>query len=396
MTREDDPLARDIEAGLQRDRLADARWAQSVERALVRTETMPQRRGLARVGWFGGGVRLAGGVVAGVAAIGLAVVLVNLPGLIGSRSPAGDLPALEAIDPYVVAREASPPEETIGTLVADGSLWAATLGGQLHRLDPVSGSPLGVTDLDGNTCGPLTASPGAVWVPICPSGPVGPDAPTTLVRADTGSGEVTASVLLDGRAVGQPAVVGGTLWVIEDGPAGALRPIDVASGAAGTPIEVGGAISNAAAGFGSLWLSAPDERAVLRFDPSQASVVQRIAVSGVPGALWTKGESVWVGLAAEGTVLEIDASLARVIASIPIGDRPAVQFGASSGEDIWVLTADEMLRVDPVPARLVQRLDVGPHNVDFAPQFVGSTYAMAPADGWWFVPPEGEMVRLQP
>ena len=108
MNRKNDPLERDIQAGLQQDRLGDARWAQSVESALARTETMPQRRRLARVGWFGGGLRLAGGIAAAAAVVGLAVVLVNLPGLVGSQPPAGELPPLEAIDPYVVADNRKP------------------------------------------------------------------------------------------------------------------------------------------------------------------------------------------------------------------------------------------------------------------------------------------------
>jgi len=395
MTRDDDALERDTQAGLRRDRPDDSRWAASVERALARTEGTPQRRGLARLGWVGGGLRLAGGFAAAAAVVGLTVVLVNLPGFVGSRPRAGAVPSLEAIDPYIVASATTPPEETIGTLVADGSLWAATLRGQLHRMDPVSGSPVGVTDLDGNTCGPLTASPGAVWIPICPTGPVGPDTPTTLVGADTATGAVTASVLLAGRAVGQPALLGETLWVIEDGAAGTLRPIALATGMAGPAVQVGNPISNVVAGFGSLWLSAPDERTVLRFDPGQGAVIQRIAVPGVPGALLTRDESVWVGLAGEGTMIEIDASLAAAIASVPIGDRPAVQLSVS-GDDIWVLTADELLRVDPAQARLTQRLNVGPHAVNFPPQFVGSTYAIAVDGGVWFVPPEGDMVRLQP
>ena len=52
--------------------------------------------------------------------------------------------------------------------------------------------------------------------------------------------------------------------------------------------------------------------------------------------------------------------------------------------------------LDPVTFTVVDRLSVGTHAVSFEPQFVGPTYAMAVGSTIWFVPPRGEMIRIEP
>ena len=47
-------------------------------------------------------------------------------------------------------------------------------------------------------------------------------------------------------------------------------------------------------GAGSLWMTAPNEQLVLRVDPGSRKVIDRISVSGQPGAITYGAGAIWV------------------------------------------------------------------------------------------------------
>jgi YVTN family beta-propeller protein len=103
-----------------------------------------------------------------------------------------------------------------------------------------------------------------------------------------------------------------------------------------------------AAGHGSLWLADTNAAAVVRVDPANATVVDRIPVGINAGALAVGGGSVWAAGVPGDKVVRIDPATGRVTQTVSLGGArlSALAFGAGG---LWVadVTDDSLLQVDP-------------------------------------------------
>ena len=124
-------------------------------------------------------------------------------------------------------------------------------------------------------------------------------------------------------------------------------------------VQLGGIPSDAAAGFGSLWVT--DYRgAVLRVDPAGRRVQQRIPLGGTASSIavdragvWVMTESGVIGAAAH--LNRIDPSDGRITARVPLVTFDAAL--AAEDDAVWVLARHDespwIKRVDPSTAQPV-------------------------------------------
>jgi PQQ-like domain len=118
--------------------------------------------------------------------------------------------------------------------------------------------------------------------------------------------------------------------------------------------------------FGSVWLSATNDEAVLRVDPRTRRVLARIPV-GMDVNLGAGGGAVWAvprrPTVEQARLIRIDPRTNRVVARIPI-PSPGARYplgGAAvvAGERVWVVGAQGLVAVDPARNRPVRQIVLG-------------------------------------
>jgi DNA-binding beta-propeller fold protein YncE len=118
---------------------------------------------------------------------------------------------LVAIDPAqrrVVAQVATG-AAPIAASFADGSGWVANTGdASVTRFDPATGQVQATIAVPGGNIGPLLAADGAIWVSVYGG--------AAVVRIDPSDNAVAATIQV-GVHPQRMALVGSTLWLVEDG-----------------------------------------------------------------------------------------------------------------------------------------------------------------------------------
>ena len=139
-------------------------------------------------------------------------------------------------------------------------------------------------------------------------------------------------------------------------------------------VQLGASPSDAATGFGSLWVT-DYPGAVLRVDPAGRRVQQRIPLGGTASSIAVDRAGVWVmtesdvdGVPAH--LIRIDPSDGRITAVVPFETFDAAL--AADGDAVWVLARHDespwIKRVDPATAEPVAeaRTDAGAVGVAVA------------------------------
>ena len=128
-----------------------------------------------------------------------------------------------------------------------------------------------------------------------------------------------------------------------------------------------------AATVGSLWLSDTRDQAVLRVDPTDGLIVDRIAVPGEPGGIVIGDGAIWVASTIAGTISRIDPATAQVTQTVPleIGNAAALGFGQGR---LWVddATGHSLVEVSPRTGKrvLTLPLDLRPTSLAVGRQAV--------------------------
>jgi streptogramin lyase len=156
-------------------------------------------------------------------------------------------------------------------------------------------------------------------------------------------------------------------------------------------VQLGGIPADAAAGFGSLWVT--DYRgAVLRVDPVTRQVQRRVPLAGTASSIVVDRAAVWVmteagviGTAAH--LNRIDPASGRITARVPFVTFDAAL--ASDGDAVWMLARHSespwVKRVDPASGRPVAsaRTDAG----------VTGVAAAAAGDSIWTLDARGTITQ---
>jgi DNA-binding beta-propeller fold protein YncE len=149
------------------------------------------------------------------------------------------------------------------------------------------------------------------------------------------------------------AVGAGSVWLTNGSKR--LFRVDARSGRV-TPIAVGRRLEAVAAGAGALWAIGSGSETVVRVDPRDGVVTDRLSIGdrvGSPVAIAATSRAVWVLDGGSATVTEIDPRTVEVVAKIAVGvDRVPMDI-AAAGDTAWVATGDGTLA----------RLDAGSTSV---------------------------------
>jgi YVTN family beta-propeller protein len=144
-----------------------------------------------------------------------------------------------------------------------------------------------------------------------------------------------------------------------------------------------------AAGEGAIWVRDINGREVLRVDPQQNAIVDRISLplpsspnfSLLSGIAAGDG-AVWVSLASHDELLRIDPATDAIVARVPVGDAPA-GIAVMPGS-VWVANrfGHSVSRIDASTNRVVATIAVGQGELD------GPSSIAAGAGAVWVVVPE--------
>jgi streptogramin lyase len=164
----------------------------------------------------------------------------------------GDLERIDPAKNKVVKRW--PLAGAVGLVGAFGSIWGAGSTGVV-RIDPATNKLLATVAVPG--AGWTAASDDAVWVT---SG-------NGVVRIDPATNMVAATIDLKTAALGDPAVVGGMLWVPKI-RANAIAIVDPATNAVVQSVKAGAGPFVVTEIAGEAWVPSWRGRDVWRFKPS--------------------------------------------------------------------------------------------------------------------------------
>ncbi len=227
-----------------------------------------------------------------------------------------------------------------GVAVGAGSVWVSDPGrGEILRIDPASSRVVRTIAVGGRP-GPIAFGGNRVWM--------ADEAGAGVTAINAGSGEVFKRGLVPHAAPLRLAVGAGGLWV-SSASTGAVRRIDLSSGAPAPPIPVGRGPAGVTVAHGLVWVANSRGDTVTKVDPSISAVLgDPIEVGGRPGGIDAGTSTVWVASAAEDAVTRIDLeSGERSGAPIEVGSEPgAVAVGGSA---VWVADNGEgaITRIEP-------------------------------------------------
>jgi len=276
-------------------------------------------------------------VAAGIGLVALVALVAGVIWLVG-RDPS-DAPSAEP--------DLTPPAaETQGEIAAIGGETPAApvvVGGSLVRLDATTGEVVATVPLDGTPLS-VAADDRYVWV-VDDSG--------TLSRIDAGSNQVTATFDAPESADDFPGLLAAGEDVLLTRWLGENRGVEVLHLAAGSDaferfdLPDSGWWLNPVIAGGSLWVSVgepPGPTEVLRVDPETGSVLARL--KGLWGYLIAAGDFVWVADLEKQEFIRVDTETNELSKPskehfFPAGEgRPAAAFGDGM---VWVLGPGQTL-----------------------------------------------------
>ena len=174
--------------------------------------------------------------------------------------------------------------------------------------------------------------------------------PNTVIRIDTVTDEVVATIEVDGRPHGLVADES-NVWITvglcaSDDPAsctdGTIVRIDSATNEVAETIAIGTWGYAMAVHEGTIWVSSFEDDLVVRVDHEQRRVVAEIPVTD-PTGIVASADGVWTSLHYTGLVARIDPATNEVT-MLDTG-TVATEFIALSDDAVWVTTGDRSLEV---------------------------------------------------
>jgi YVTN family beta-propeller protein len=223
----------------------------------------------------------------------------------------------------------------------DGSLWVTTtiewddsdnlLPASLVRVNPVTGQQQATVPI-GRGAYDVEVSPGAVWVTAYED--------NAVLRVDTATNTVAATIPVPGRPVGV-AFGAGSLWVSSED--GKVARIDPATNSIVTTIQTQDTGGYVAFGGGAVWVTNAGYKGqadgmLTRIDPATNGVTASVTVGTYPWSLAYAGGSVWVGLRDTATVVRVSATTNAVLNRVTVDDN--VDSIAATDHAVWAVHPD--------------------------------------------------------
>ena len=294
-------------------------------------------------------------------------------------SPAAGSPAPTA--PPAAATTAPSPTDELATLVelelnvnggpdfpvaAFGSLWLLRPDQNepsIARFDVQTGAIVADIPVRNRLCQATGASPDAIWA--CSLNGLLRINPAT----NQPSGEVTAAI---GQYYGQLPFGAGSLWALggEITATNILLRVDPKKMVVAASIPLGfngGALAfDFDFDFDAVWITAPNEGKLVRFDPATGRLTDHLTGLEAPGSVTTGFGSLWVGLydsrdktppAGAPTVARGDPATGKIEALIAVGSVPLGACIHAGTAGVWVRSPDPFLAlIDPSTNKVVRNV----------------------------------------
>lgn len=219
-----------------------------------------------------------------------------------------------------------------GVVIDGPRVWVSSYADStLRRVDRTSGHAFAPVTVGSQPCG-LAVGAGSVWVEDYGS--------SEVTRVDARTGRVQSTIAV-GASPYDVTFAAGAAWVT-DNLDGTVSRLDARTNAR-TVIRTGGHPVGIVAAAGALWVGTGNE--IVRIDPRQGAVTDRLP--GRPGAGWTaaSGDDVWVMNGQDGSVTHVDAAHRTVLRTVSVG--PAPLDGDAADGAVWVPLKDgRVVRLD--------------------------------------------------
>jgi virginiamycin B lyase len=236
---------------------------------------------------------------------------------------------------------------------ARDSVWVANSSKQtIQRIDPATNRASEAHTSIQQPCSGLTVAFGSVWAVDC--------ANNVVVRVDARSGRAVARIpLIAATDEGLTTATADGVFVLGQNGLNTkifLAKVDPTKNRITTRIPVPRGAAAAASGFGSIWVTNPDNGVVMRVDVNHARVAATIKTHGGPRFIATGEGAVWVLNQSDGSVSKIDPQSSRVVATIPAdvpGNGGCIATGFGS---VWVtMPQTPLLRIDSKSDKITER-----------------------------------------
>jgi DNA-binding beta-propeller fold protein YncE len=231
-----------------------------------------------------------------------------------------------------------------GLAFGAGAVWVPmAVPGAVWRIDPASNRVVARISLGGplREAISVSATRGAVWVASHGEGERG-----VLLRVDPARQRVVAEIPLDGV----PTAVAASptaAWVATTG--GRVLVVDAKRNRVAGNVNTGGGpllgfSQTIALGGGGVWLAEPFAEQVVRIDPANRRVVDRIPAGAATNLAVGQG-AVWV-VSSRG-LLRIDIDEQRVVAAVPASELRLTLLVTTGGGAVWAAGWNSVARIDP-------------------------------------------------
>lgn len=232
-----------------------------------------------------------------------------------------------------------------GVAYGAGSVWVpVAVPGSVWRIDPASNKVVAKIPLGESLAGfiGVSATDTAVWI----SSGEQQDGQRggILMRIDPHRNRVTARVPLP-TVPSDVAATREDVWVAMTN--GQVLEIDAVRGHPLGAVDTGGPLGftqTIALGAGSVWLADPLAGLVLRVDPKDLRVVERISTGAITALAFGSG-GVWA--VGKPGILRIDPASNRVTAMLPAAEVEGVLMVATGAGWVWAGSAELVSRLDP-------------------------------------------------
>lgn len=240
-----------------------------------------------------------------------------------------------------------------------------SLVGSLSRIDPASNTVLSVSQLDvGSNAGieGITSGFGSLWVTVVRFDDLGSTVPGSVIRVDPATGSAIGMPIPVGKAPFGIAASAEAIWVSNylDGSVSRIDPI---TNAVVATIPVGDSPFGIAAGFGSIWVANVNDGKVYRIDPAANLAATSVQTQPSATGITIGAGAVWVSYCgcggAQGVVSRIDPATNMVTAAVPVGVSPGLL--AFGGGFVWVAVDGDtsVVQIDPATNTVRKRVPVG-------------------------------------
>ncbi len=211
----------------------------------------------------------------------------------------------------------------------------------VHAIDPATQREIAAVALPGEACAGLASGYGSLWVALCGEG-----AARGLAQIDLASHQLIRVLPFGPEAEGGIAVGGGSVWMVQ-GKRTLLR-IDPADGHIRQKISLPTGSYNPIAAGPTLWVTNYTGNRIAMVALQSGKLERLVPTGPAPRFLTAGGGAIWTLNQGDGSVSHLDQKTGRLLATIPLGlPGPGGDIAFGDGK-VWVtMDGVPLTAIDP-------------------------------------------------